>query len=270
LKSYITAIFAINALVMAKRIEDLKVIENKRLNNDFFILELLGNTKIPDFKPGQFAQVRVDDSAGTFLRRPISIHDVDYENNTFKLLIQIAGKGTKTLSKLVTGDILNLVYPLGNSFSLPGEKEKVLLAGGGCGIAPLLFLAKYLKSHGNTPDILLGFRNKERIIEFEEYIKTGSVFVTTEDGSMGEKGYLTSHSILSSQKYKRIYCCGPESMMKSISKYCQSRNILCEVSLENLMACGIGACLCCVVDTVKGNLCTCIDGPVFNINDLKW
>jgi dihydroorotate dehydrogenase electron transfer subunit len=255
---------------MAKRIEDLKVIGNKRLNNDFFILELLGNTKIPDFKPGQFAQVRVDGSPETFLRRPISIHDVDYEKNTFKILIQVAGKGTKTLSELGNGDILNLIYPLGNSFSLPFENEKVLLVGGGCGIAPLLFLAKYLKSNGNIPDILLGFRNSERIIEFEEYRKTGPVFVTTEDGSRGEKGYVTSHSVFSARKYDRIYCCGPETMMKGIASYCKKRNISCEVSLENLMACGIGVCLCCIVDTVKGNLCTCVDGPVFNINDLKW
>jgi len=255
---------------MVKRIEDLKVIGNKRLNNDFFILELSGDTKIPDFKPGQFAQVRVDGSPETFLRRPISIHDVDYEKNTFKLLIQIAGKGTKTISVVENGDILNLVYPLGNSFSLPVKNEQVLLVGGGCGIAPLLFLGRYLKSNGCVPDILLGFRNSARIIEFEEYLKIGNVFVTTEDGSMGEKGYVTSHSVFSTRQYNRIYCCGPDTMMKAVATYCKNRNIICEVSLENLMACGIGACLCCIVDTVNGNLCTCIDGPVFNVKDLKW
>ena len=255
---------------MAKRIEDLKVIRNKRLNDDFFIIELSGNGKIPEFKPGQFVQVRVDGSPETFLRRPISIHDVDYEGNTFKLLIQIAGKGTKALSRLESGDILNLIYPLGNSFSLPPVDERVLLVGGGCGIAPLLFLGKYLKSNGNIPDILLGFRNSGRIIEFEEYQKIGNVFVTTEDGSMGEKGYVTSHSAFLKNKYDRIYCCGPDSMMKAIASYCKIKNLICEVSLENLMACGIGVCLCCIVDTVNGNLCTCTDGPVFNVNDLKW
>ena len=255
---------------MAKRIEDLELIGNKRLNKDFFILELKGDNKIPEFKPGQFAQVRVDGSTDTFLRRPISIHDVDYEKNTFKLLIQIAGKGTQTLSELKCGDILNLIYPLGNSFSLPSDNEKVLLVGGGCGIAPLLFLARYLNTNGSKPDILLGVRNRERIIEYEEYEKSGNVFVTTEDGSMGEKGYVTSHSIFTANEYNRIYCCGPDSMMKAIAAYCRDRNIICEVSLENLMACGIGACLCCIVDTVKGNLCTCIDGPIFNVKDLKW
>ena len=255
---------------MAKRIEDLKVIGNKRLNNDFFIIDLLSDQKLPEFKPGQFAQVKVDGSPETFLRRPISIHDVDNEENTFKLLIQVAGKGTNALSKLKPGDILNLIYPLGNSFSLPGESEKVLLIGGGCGAAPLLFLGKYLKSKGYVPDILLGFRNSERIIEFEEYCKIGRVFITTEDGSKGEKGFVTDHNILTDGGYNRIYCCGPDSMMKAVASYSIKNNITCEVSLENLMACGIGACLCCIVDTVKGNLCTCIDGPVFNVTELKW
>ena len=255
---------------MTKRIEDLKILENKRISDDFFVLELSGNKILPELKPGQFAQIRVDGSPDTFLRRPISIHDVDYEKNSIRLLIQIAGKGTKTLSKLRTGDDLNLIYPLGNSFCLPALNEKVLLIGGGCGIAPLLFLGKYLKSNGYIPDILLGFRNKERIIEFEEYLKIGNVFITTEDGSHGEKGNVTTHSILSTDQYKKIYCCGPDSMMKAVASYSKERNIICEVSLENFMACGIGACLCCIVDTVKGHLCTCTDGPVFNINDLKW
>jgi len=255
---------------MTKRIEDFKVIENKRLNKDFFIIELEGNTKIPDLKPGQFIQVRVDGSPETFLRRPISVHDVDYIKNTLKILIQIAGKGTETLSKIESGDTLNIIYPLGNSFSLPSRGNKILLVGGGCGIAPLLFLGRYLKSNDFVPDILLGFRNKDRIIEFEEYLQIGNVFITTEDGSMGEKGYVTTHSIFATNEYDKIYCCGPDRMMKAIADYCKKKEIVCEVSLENLMACGIGACLCCVVDTVKGNLCTCIDGPVFNVNDLKW
>jgi len=255
---------------MAKRIDDLKVVGNKRITNDLFILVLSGNDKLPDFKPGQFVQARADGSHDTFLRRPLSIHDVDYDQNTFKLLIQVAGKGTFALSKLRAGDYLNLVYPLGNSFTLPDKNDRVLLVGGGCGAAPLLFLGKHLKSNGYTPNILLGFRNSDRIIEIDEYNETGNVFLTTEDGSKGEKGYVTSHSVLYNRRYDRVYCCGPDSMMKAVADYCRKHNINCEVSLENLMACGIGVCLCCVVDTVKGNLCTCIDGPVFNIKDLKW
>jgi dihydroorotate dehydrogenase electron transfer subunit len=255
---------------MAKRIESLKIIENKRLNNEYFTLELSGSETIPAMKPGQFAQVKVEGSPETFLRRPISIHDINIEKNTIKFLIRIAGKGTETLSGLKPGDFLNIIYPLGNSFSLPEKGWKPLLAGGGCGIAPLLFMARYLKNNGFSPDILLGFRNMDRIIEYDEYIELGEVFLTTEDGSKGEKGFLTDHPVLKSFHYDVIYCCGPDQMMKAVAKYCIQRNITCEVSLENLMGCGIGACLCCVVDTVKGNLCTCIDGPVFNIKELRW
>ncbi len=255
---------------MAKRIENLKVIENRSLNKDFFVIELVAESKLTAVLPGQFVQVKVEGSPETFLRRPVSIHNVDYEHNTIKLLIQVVGKGTETLASLKKGDFLNIIYPLGNSFSLPGGAGKTLLVGGGCGIAPLLFLGTYLKSNGYSPDILLGFRSRERIIEYEEYLKIGRVFVTTEDGSEGEKGYATDHSQFISQAYDMIYCCGPELMMKAIALHCKKNNIACEVSLENLMACGFGVCLCCVINTNNGNLCTCTDGPVFNINELKW
>jgi dihydroorotate dehydrogenase electron transfer subunit len=255
---------------MSKRIEDFKVIENKRIINDFYVLEIEGTNKIPEIRPGQFVQVRVDGSPETFLRRPISIHDVDYKRNTIRLLIQVVGKGTETLARLKNGDNLNIIYPLGNSFGDPELNDKIILIGGGCGIAPLLYLGKHLKSIGYSPDILLGFRNKARILEHDEYTEIGKVYLTTEDGSEGEKGFVTNHSVLVKTKYNRIYCCGPDSMMKAVATYARKNDIACEVSLENLMACGIGICLCCIVDTVKGNVCSCIDGPVFNINDLKW
>jgi dihydroorotate dehydrogenase electron transfer subunit len=255
---------------MAKRILDFQIIGNKQLNNDFFIIELFCHEPLPPILPGQFVQARVDKSPGTFLRRPLSVHDADYKKNAIKLLIQVAGKGTQSLSFLKKGDSLNLVFPLGNSFSMPLKKEKTLLIGGGCGVAPLLYLAKYLKSNGYIFDILMGFRNRERIIEFDEYKKLGTVYLTTEDGSEGKKGFVTQHPVLDKPVYRRIYCCGPESMMKAVAKYSGKHDIICEVSLENLMACGIGVCLCCVVNTINGNVCSCTDGPVFNINDLKW
>ncbi|HKK43146.1 MAG TPA: dihydroorotate dehydrogenase electron transfer subunit [Bacteroidales bacterium] len=255
---------------MAKRIEDLKVIDNKRLTDDIFVIELSANNKIPELFPGQFVQVKVENSPGTFLRRPISVHDVDYFQNTISLLIQIAGTGTSSLSKLAAGNNLNIVYPLGNHFSIPDAGEKILLAGGGCGVAPLLFLGHYLISEGYKPEILLGFRNSKRVIEYERYAELGPVYLTTEDGSMGQKGYITGHSVLSERQFDRIYCCGPEPMMKAVASYSMEKGIECEVSLENLMACGIGVCLCCVTDTVRGHVCTCTEGPVFNVNDLKW
>jgi dihydroorotate dehydrogenase electron transfer subunit len=255
---------------MAKRIDDFKIVDNKRITDDLFILVLAGNEELCKFKPGQFVQARVDGSPVTFLRRPISIHDVDYKLNTFKLLIQSAGQGTYRLAQMIPGDSVNLIYPLGNSFTDPLDGERVLMVAGGVGVAPLLFLAKHLISIGCKPDWLLGFRSKERIPDLEEYRNIGKVYLTTEDGSEGEKGYVTSHSVLSGSRYDRIYCCGPDLMMKAVADYCKRNSISCEVSLENLMACGIGICLCCIVSTVKGNLCTCTEGPVFNIIDLKW
>lgn len=255
---------------MSKRIEDFKVVENKRITTDCYVIEIEGNERLPEIKPGQFVQVRVDGSPETFLRRPISVYDVNSQKNRLKLLIQIVGKGTETLAKLKTGDNLNIIYPLGNSFGNPSVNDRILLVGGGVGIAPLYFLGKHLKTGGYKPDFLLGFRNQERIIEYKEFTEIGEVFITTEDGSMGEKGYVTNHSIISGSKYNRIYCCGPDPMMKAVAQYALKNDIQCEVSLENLMACGIGACLCCIVDTVHGNLCSCIDGPVFNIKDLRW
>jgi dihydroorotate dehydrogenase electron transfer subunit len=255
---------------MAKRVEFLTVKDNRRLNSDLFILELTSGEKLPELKPGQFAQVKVEGSPETFLRRPISIHDVDYAANSIKMLVQIAGKGTSRLSKLEKGEKLDIVYPLGNYFTIPERDKRILLAGGGCGVAPLLFLGRYMKSLGLKPEILLGFRDSERIIEYEEYESIGPVYLTTEDGSRGESGYITGHSILEQKHFDNIYCCGPEPMMKAVAGYCSRNGIDCEVSLEHLMACGFGVCLCCIVDTVRGNLCTCTEGPVFNIKDLKW
>jgi dihydroorotate dehydrogenase electron transfer subunit len=255
---------------MTKRIESLKVIDNKPLKKDFFIIELESSRKLPEMKPGQFVQARIDGRQETFLRRPLSIHDVDFVRNTFRLLVQVVGKGTESFSKLNKGDSLNLIYPLGNSFTLPAKGARTLLVGGGCGIAPLLYLGRYLKSQGIIPDILLGFRNRDRILEYNDYEAVGNVFLTTEDGSAGEKGFVTSHSLLGKASYDKVFCCGPEMMMKAIAGWCRKNNTDCEVSLENLMGCGIGVCLCCVVDTVKGHLCTCTDGPVFNIKELKW
>ncbi len=258
---------------MKKRIEDLTVIENKRLNDEFFVLRLHSNDTFSEILPGQFAEVRVDGNPSTFLRRPISIYDIDYRTNEIFLLIKIAGDGTRQLSQLNSGDKLNLVYPLGNSFSKPAGK-RVLLIGGGTGVAPMLILGKYLKEkHNIEPHFLLGYRSDKLIIEQEKFEAVGKVHLTTENGSAGHKGFVIDHSILDQEYpgFDMIYTCGPEIMMKAVAKKAKEMKIPCEVSLENLMGCGIGACLCCIVDTVdKGNVNTCTEGPIFNASRLKW
>lgn len=254
---------------MIKYIRDLEVAENRIVNDDFFVLTLKTGYPVPEILPGQFIQLRIDGSSNTFLRRPFSVFDWD-GNGTIKILVKIAGPGTARLAEYRKGDIINGILPLGNSFTIPGKGQKVLLAGGGCGIAPLLFLGKIMKSRGIEPVFILGFKNRKSILETGTFRKTGQVFITTEDGSEGEKGYLTGHSLFLKGNFDHISCCGPLPMMKAVAAYAAGRKIECEVSLENLMACGFGVCLCCVEETTRGNVCSCTEGPVFNIKELKW
>ena len=250
-----------------KKIIDFTVKENRHLNADTFLL-VLHTPELPDIKAGQFVNVKVEDSPSTFLRRPISVHNVEADKGLLYLLIKIAGNGTAKLSEFKAGEKLNIILPLGNWFTQP-TGGRCLLVGGGVGIAPLFHLAKELKDKNLEPVVLIGTRTSRDIVLKEEFEKHAKVYYTTEDGSYGEKGYPTQHSILQ-ERFDHIFCCGPSPMMKAVAKYAYSNNIDCEVSLENMMACGIGACLCCVNDTQEGHKCVCTDGPVFNINDLKW
>lgn len=256
---------------MKKFMLDLVLKENLTLSNQHVLLKLTSPDKLPEILPGQFAEVRVDGSSTTFLRRPLSIHFVDYDTNELWLLIQVIGEGTKRLASLKQGEIVNIILPLGNSFPLPARKtDKLLLVGGGCGVAPLLYLGAYLKYHGYEPNFLLGARSKDDILQVCEYERFGKVYITTEDGSLGEKGFVTQHSLLNALDFNLIYTCGPTPMMKAVASYAAKIKAECEVSLENTMACGIGACLCCVTDTIDGHVCVCTEGPVFNITKLKW
>jgi len=256
---------------MKKYILDLTVRKNERLNDTNILLVLTSTEKLPEILPGQFVEAKVENSPATFLRRPISVHNVDYEANELWLLVQIVGEGTQKLSELKENDTLNLIVPLGKPFTLPEKQDaKILLVGGGVGIAPLLYWGKFLKMNGYDCTFLLGGRSKENLIQMLEFEKVGEVLTTTEDGSMGEKGFVTQHSVFEKMRFDAIYTCGPTPMMRAVAEYAKRTNTFCEVSLENTMACGIGACLCCVTDTVDGHVCVCTEGAVFNIEKLKW
>jgi len=256
---------------MKKKIQNIEVSGIERLNEEHFLLNLYSKTNLPEILPGQFAQILIENSRTTFLRRPFSVHNISYSNNTITFLVQIVGDGTRSLSRLREGDMVSIVYPLGNSFTM-GAEDNVLLVGGGCGVAPLLFLARYLYENGHKMTILIGGKTRKDILRIREYQKYGNVLITTEDGSLGEKGLVTQHPLLQAfdLEFDKIYTCGPELMMKAVGEMAKIRNIECEVSLERIMACGIGACLCCVIDTPDGNRCVCTEGPVFNVNELKW
>jgi dihydroorotate dehydrogenase electron transfer subunit len=255
---------------MKKNVELFTVTQNRRINKEYVILHVASDHKLPEILPGQFVEVKVENGPNTFLRRPISIHEVNDEKNEILLLIQEVGEGTQLMAKLQPGDTLDVIYPLGNSFTLPNE-GKVLLVGGGVGVAPLLMLGRFLKAKGAIPYFLLGARNKEILMDLTEYQAIAEIGVTTEDGSLGVKGFVTNHPFMNEElgKMDLVYTCGPDPMMRAVAQKAKAANINCEVSLENLMACGFGACLCCVVDTKEGHKCTCTEGPVFNTNDLK-
>lgn len=258
---------------MKKIVSDLLVTEAVLLREDYVLLKLTADRdELPEVVPGQFVEVRVDNSPSTFLRRPISINFVIPEKKEIWLLVHAVGDGTRKMAKLKAGDRLNCMLPLGRGFSLPeGEGKRVLLVGGGVGTAPLLYYGKCLKKAGHQPVFLLGGRSAVDILQVEMFEAYGPVYITTEDASRGEKGFVTNHSVLSSEHFDAIASCGPKPMMKAVAAFAADNNVNCEVSLENMMACGLGACLCCVEKDKDGhNVCVCKEGPVFNIKQLQW
>lgn len=254
-----------------KQIFDATITGNRALSERYSMLVL----RLPDsvgeleVMPGQFVEIRVTDSPSTYLRRPISICDYDSASRMMTLLIRRAGEGTDHLCNLPGGSVLDIVGPLGNGFSIPPEGSSALLAGGGIGVAPLMLLGKRMKEAGVRPTFLLGARTASEILLSEEFSSIGDVAVSTDDGSAGEKGYAADNSVLS-RKYDLVCTCGPKPMMVGIARKARENGSRCEVSLENLMACGLGACLCCVEPTLKGNLRACVEGPVFDTEMLLW
>ena len=256
---------------MKKYCLDLTVKSVEHINEKYVLLKLTDENPLPEMLPGQFVEIQVDGSKTTFLRRPISINDVDREDNTLHLLIACIGDGTRQLGTLFVGAKVNIMLPLGNGFTIPESSDKKhLLVGGGVGVAPLMYLGRKIKEMGGEPTFLLGARSKKDLLLIDEFKEIGRVFITTEDGTEGEKGFVTNHSILSNETFDMISTCGPKPMMMAVARFAAKAGVECEVSLENKMACGVGACLCCVEDTINGHVCVCKEGPVINIKKLKW
>lgn len=134
----------------------------------------------------------------------------------------------------------------------------------------MLYYGRIIKERGGKPIFLLGYRTKTDIIQIKEFARYGEVFITTEDGTTGERGFVTQHSVLKNMSFDHIATCGPKPMMVAVAHYAKHVKVSCEVSLENMMACGLGACLCCVEKTIDGNVCVCKEGPVFDVRRLSW
>jgi dihydroorotate dehydrogenase electron transfer subunit len=257
---------------MNRIIENHSLVRVEPLSEGNFIIVLQSPVEIPVIRPGNFAEIHIPDAPDVFLRRPFSILDVDYKNRLISFYVKVIGNGTRRLGELSTAKQVNLIYPLGNNFSLPGKEDKVLIVAGGSGIAPFILLGKELRKNGNAITFLLGARTSKDIQLTKVFAEYGNVYTTTEDGSSGEKGMVTQHSLFNNDPfpYQMVYTCGPDPMMKAVANLAMQKGAKCEVSLENMMACGFGICLCCVTPTKEGNKRVCWEGPVFNSNYLTW
>jgi len=245
-----------------------EILKVEELIPSIYRIVVKSNYTAANARPGQFINIKCGDGNSTLLRRPISICSVDREKNTFDIVFQIKGTGTRILSQKKVGDRLNFIGPLGNSFELSEKYQRIVLVGGGIGIFPLLYLLESKCALSKTS--FLGFRNKECVVLEDEFKRSADkIYVSTDDGSYGHKGIITDllKNYLEKNAVDIIYACGPTPMMKKVADIALERAIKCQVSLEQRMACGIGACLVCACKTKYGNEWdyrhVCKDGPVF-------
>jgi len=238
--------------------------------NGVFTMILYAPKIAKDALPGQFVMVYLD-KGEHLLPRPISLYNVEKTKGEITLKYAIAGKGTKVISEWPVGHTLQVLGPLGNGFDLEGFKsgDRVALVGGGIGIPPLYLLAKELNKLGVWMDVYLGFRSA--IPQLCKCFETlaDNICIVTEDGQGKNKGYVTDF-LPENPGYASILSCGPIPMLKSLAAYAKTKNIPCQVSVEERMACGLGACKGCVVKTMIGYQLCCLNGPVFDSKEVNW
>lgn len=247
---------------------EMKVEKARRLASGMshLVLRRADKETMPPMAPGQFVEVRVG-KAKVLLNRPYSIYN--RTENELELLVSPLGQASRILADYDTGDTLTVTGPLGHGFSLPLQGT-VALMGGGVGIAPLYYQARALKEAGTPFITFYGSRTAPDAEIVERFAALAPVHVCTDDGSAGFHGLITAHPALNDNTIGHIQICGPKPMMVASARVARQKGIDAEVSLENMMACGLGACLCCVEQTVAGNKCVCTTGPVFNISELTW
>ncbi len=222
-------------------------------------------------QPGQFVHIRAN---GFTLRRPISICGIDPVKGTLRIVFEIRGEGTAEIARLNKGDLIDMLAPLGHGFTLMDTDKKVALIGGGIGTPPMLPLAQH---YGSKAVAITGFRNSSAAILQEDFRKTGAeVVLCTDDGSAGIHGFVTEplSELAAKGELGAVFACGPMPMLKGVAAICKENGIYCEISLEERMACGIGACLGCACRTVRNDeeyfAHVCKDGPVFKAEEVLW
>ena len=237
-----------------------EIISNNKLTESIFEMVLEGDTT-SIFAPGQFINIKLD---GFYLRRPISI--CDYDDRTITIIYKVVGEGTEVMSKMNSGEKLDVLCGLGNGFDTSKSIDKPVLIGGGVGVPPMYNLCKKLISEGKSVTVILGFNKKDEIFYEDEFKKLGAyVKVTTVDGSYGIKGFVTD--ALKDTEYSYFYTCGPMPMFKAIESTAVTSG---QYSFEERMGCGFGACMGCSCKTKYGNKRICKDGPVLEREEIIW
>lgn len=257
-----------------------KIVYNKKSSGNYWHCIFDAHLIAKKAKPGQFLDIKLSNGLKPFLRRPFSVHNIS--GSKLEILYEVLGEGTRILSGKKKGEYLDIIGPLGNGFDYKTQdtrhKTQVIVAGG-IGVAPLLFLSEKIKVRNKI--VLIGAKTKKQVLCEKEFKNAGcDVKIATDDGSVGFKGKVTSllENILRNQgespkggeSTSTIYACGPKPMLRAVSDIANKSNISAQISMEEHMSCGIGACLGCVVKTKNGLERVCKEGPVFNANDLIW
>ena len=252
-----------------------KTISHLNVTGHYYRLQIHSPQICKKARPGQFIMLKTGETLDPLLRRPFSIHKIN-KDKTIDVLYKVVGKGTRLLSGLKKDAEIDILGPLGNGFTINKKIKSHILVAGGIGIAPLLFLAQELsKDKKNRIILFAGARHKEDILSVQDFKRLkAEIKISTEDGSIGKQGliselfevFLTGHN----ESNSVVYACGPKGMLREISRLASIKGISCQVSLEERMACGLGACLGCATDTKGGYKYVCNDGPVFEAGEIVW
>lgn len=255
-----------------------KLIKKEQLKQDIFKFSVQAPSIVKNSKPGHFIEIRVSEQTEPFLRRPISIHNLDREEGILEFIFQVKGKGTEILSKKEVGTQIDIIGPLGYGTFECEKYQNIAIIGGGIGVFPLYELAKCAKADNKHVKTYLGFRNKEFVLLEEEFKSVSDeVILTTDDGSYSKKGFAINYleKDIEDGKIDSIYACGPLPMLKAVQKLAIEKDIPCQISLEEKMGCGLGVCLGCAVKTANSSKETpeyvhvCKAGPVFYAKDIE-
>lgn len=256
--------------------ENVNILWNNKVGPGYYRIGLTCHRGYSTAKPGQFIMLRFPDHVFPLLRRPFSIHRRIASGKGItgiELLYKVVGEGTNKLSEYKKGDVIDILGPLGNGFSISEPLNRVYIVAGGIGVAPMLYLASSLLENGMEPSecrVFIGGKSKDDVLCKDDFAELGvAVHVTTDDGSSGDQCFVTDPMEMASERHRPdiIYACGPMEMLNCVIQIAEKNNIPCQVSIEAIMACGIGACLGCAVekkDTSGSYMHACMDGPVFD------